>query len=246
VNVVHQCSNRIISSLSEEARSYLLERCQNVVLEQRATIYEEEQTQQYAYFLDSGFASIVVSMHDGETAEVEMVGREGVVGGFNLLSRANVPVPTRCFIQVAAEGHRIPMPELRRVVQTMPEIRERISAFLQAEMAALTQVAACHRVHEAEQRLSRWLLMAQDRVGGDVLRLTQEFLAEMLGTRRTTVTEVAGGLQRKGLIEYHRGTVKVVNRPELEGVSCGCYRIVTRIYESIYTRDKVALDGHAK
>ena len=78
--------------------------------------------------------------------------------------------------------------------------------------------------------------MAQDRVGGDVLRLTQEFLAEMLGTRRTTVTEVAGGLQRKGLIEYHRGTVKVVNRTELEGVSCGCYRIVTRIYESIYAR----------
>jgi CRP-like cAMP-binding protein len=233
--VAHQCSNRIISSLSEEARSYLLERCQNVVLAQRAVIYEEEQAQQYAYFLDSGFASIVVSMQGGETAEVEMVGREGVVGGFNLLSRANVPVPTRCFIQVAAEGHRIPMPELRRIFQAMPEIRERVSAFLQAEMAALTQVAGCHRVHEAEQRLSRWLLMAQDRVGGDVLRLTQEFLAEMLGTRRTTVTEVAGGLQRKGLIEYHRGTVKVVNRTDLEGVSCGCYSIVTRIYESIYT-----------
>ena len=126
----------------------------------------------------------------------------------------------------------------------MTALRVRLSGItpLQGAIAANRQQwrdeveAACHRVHEAEQRLSRWLLMAQDRVGGDVLRLTQEFLAEMLGTRRTTVTEVAGGLQRKGLIEYHRGTVKVVNRTELEGVSCGCYRIVTRIYESIYAR----------
>lgn len=174
-------------------------------------------------------------MQGGETAEVEMIGPEGVAGGFSLLSQVTVPVPTRCFIQIAAQAHRIPMGELRKAFQTFPDVRERISAFVQTEIATLMQIAGCHRVHEAEQRLARWLLMAHDRVEGDVLRLTQEFLAEMLGTRRTTVTEIAGALQRRGFIEYQRGVVHVVNRTGLESAACDCYRVVKKIYDGLYT-----------
>ena len=173
-------------------------------------------------------------MQGGETAEVQMIGPESVAGGFALLGRTAAQVPTRCFIQISAQAQRIPMSELRKAFETMPDVRERISAALQAEIATLMQIAGCHRVHDAEQRLARWLLMAQDRVEGDVLRLTQEFLGEMLGTRRTTVTEVAGSLQRKKFIEYQRGVVHVVDRAGLESAACDCYKIVKRIFDGLY------------
>jgi CRP-like cAMP-binding protein len=221
--------------LTEESRSYLLDRCQTITLEQRAVLFEEEESPSHAYFLESGFASVVASMQGGETAEVEMIGPEGVAGGFSLLGRTAVPIPTRCFIQIAAEAHKIPLSELRKAFQIFPDVQDRISQFLQVEIAVLMQIAGCHRVHEAEPRLARWLLMAHDRVEGDVLRLTQEFLAEMLGTRRTTVTEIAGLLQRRGFIEYQRGVVNVVNRTGLESAACDCYRVVKKIYDSLYT-----------
>jgi CRP-like cAMP-binding protein len=209
----------------------LLDHCKSVALEQRALLFEEDEPPAYAYFLDSGFASVVASMQGGESAEVEMIGPEGVVGGFGLLGGVTAAVPTRCFIQIAAQAQRIPMSELRKAFETMPDVRERISASLQAEIATLMQIAGCHRVHDAEQRLARWLLMAQDRIEGNVLRLTQEFLGEMLGTRRTTVTEVAGILQKKRCIEYHRGVVHVVDREGLEGAACDCYKVVKRIFD---------------
>jgi CRP-like cAMP-binding protein len=228
-------SNRLLASLSEGSRNHLLARCESVLLEQRTIIHVEEETPPYAYFLESGFASVVATMQGGETAEVEMIGSEGVVGAFGLLGPSNIPIPTRCFIQMSAEARRLPTGELRKAFEGIPEVRERISSFFQAELATLMQIAGCHRVHEAEQRLSRWMLMAHDRVGGDTLRLTQEFLAEMLGTRRTTVTEVAGSLQRQGYIEYQRGAVRIVDRAGLESAACDCYNIVRRIYQNIYT-----------
>lgn len=233
--MAHECKNRLLSSLTEESRSYLFDRCQIVTLEQRAVLFEEEESPSHAYFLESGFASVVASMQGGETAEVEMVGPEGVAGGFSLLGRTTVPIPTRCFIQIAAQAHKIPLSELRKAFHLFPDVQDSISQFLQVEIAVLMQIAGCHRVHEAEQRLARWLLMAHDRVEGDVLRLTQEFLAEMLGTRRTTVTEIAGLLQRRGFIEYQRGVVHVVNRPGLESAACDCYRVVKKIYDGLYT-----------
>ena len=204
-----------------------------LLLEQRFVCFEAEERPAYAYFLDNGFASVVSSMRNGDTAEVEMIGNEGIVGGFCLLSNSLSPNPTRCFIQITAHALRISMNDMRHAFQTMPDVREKTSAFLQAEIAVLSQVAGCHRMHDAAQRLARWLLMAHDRVGNDVLRLTQEFLAEMLGTRRPTVTEIAGELQRLGYIEYHRGTVTIVNRPGLETAACECYATIRRIYQNI-------------
>ncbi|WP_263380865.1 Crp/Fnr family transcriptional regulator [Granulicella paludicola] len=223
-------SNTLIAAMPDEARAVLLKRCQTVNLPQRFICYEAEERPTFCYFLETGFASVVATMQNGETAEVEMIGREGIVGGSILLGSPSIPTPTRCFIQVAAQALRISSADMLEVFQQHPEIHNAILSFFQMEIAALGQIAGCHRIHDAEQRLSRWLLMAQDRVGNTALHLTQEFLAEMLGTRRTTVTEVAGSLQRRGMIEYQRGTVVIVNRAALEEAACECYGILRRIY----------------
>jgi CRP-like cAMP-binding protein len=125
---------------------------------------------------------------------------------------------------------KVPAAEFRKALRTSEEVRGHLLEYLQGEALILSQVAACHRLHDAEERLSRWLLMAQDRVQMDMLDLTQEFLADMLGARRATVTVVAGTLQRCGLIEYHRGRVKIIDRAGLEDAACDCYRIIRDLH----------------
>jgi CRP-like cAMP-binding protein len=106
--------------------------------------------------------------------------------------------------------------------------------FVQEQTLSVSQIAGCNRLHEAEARLARWLLMAQDRTRSDVLNFTQEFLAMMLGAQRTTVTLVAGDLQRSGLIEYRRGRVKILNRKSLEEAACDCYKVIKNLYNNLY------------
>jgi CRP-like cAMP-binding protein len=173
-----------------------------------------------------------MSMADGGTAEVGLIGREGVVGSFHLLGPA--PVNTNCFIQLDAEGIRIPLADLRKAFRSSEEVRERILEFVQEQALGVSQLAGCQRLHESEERLARWLLMAQDRVASETLNFTQEFLAMMLGAQRTTVTMVAGGLQRGGLIEYRRGKVKILDRENLEAAACDCYQVTKRLYASLY------------
>jgi CRP-like cAMP-binding protein len=131
---------------------------------------------------------------------------------------------------------RIPLSELRKAFRSSEEIRDRILEFVQEHALGLGQIAGCHRLHGAEERLARWLLMAQDRVQSDYLYFTQEFLAMMLGARRTTVTVVAGTLQESGLIEYRRGHVKILNRENLVSAACECYQVVSALYKNLYAR----------
>jgi CRP-like cAMP-binding protein len=232
--VSSQTTNLLLSSLSAESREFLMDASTAVPLPLRTSLYEPDETPAFAYFVTSGIASVVTTVHDGGTAEVGLIGREGVVGALHLLGPA--PVPTSCFIQVAATGRRIPLPELRKAFQSSPEIRQRILEFVQSEILSLAQLAACQRLHEAEERLARWLLMAQDRMQSETLNFTQEFLAMMLGAQRTTVTAVAGSLQQSGLIEYRRGNVKILNRENLEAAACQCYQITKNLYHNLYKR----------
>ena len=227
-------SNRLLSALSPKALDLLTARCSPVDLPLRMQLYEPEQLPRYAYFITSGIASVVAPMLDGGTAEVEVIGREGLVGSFHLLGSA--PVSTHCFIQIAGTGLRIGLPELREAFHASGEIRGRILELVQQQALTVSQVAGCNRFHEAEARLSRWLLMAQDRMQSETLSLTQEFLAEMLGTQRTTVTHVAGVLQRAGLIEYRQGLVKIKDRESLEAAACDCYRIAKQLYRNLYSK----------
>ena len=166
--------------------------------------------------------------------EVGLIGREGVVGSLHILGPARVT--TDCFIQTTATSLRIPYTELVKAFRSDVEIQSRLLEFTQVQTLTLSQLAACNRLHENEERLARWLLMAQDRTGSDELELTQEFMGMMLGARRTTVTVIAGVLQRSGLIEYHRGQVKILDRENLEASACDCYRITRELYAGLYAK----------
>jgi CRP-like cAMP-binding protein len=207
--------------------------CVEVDLPLRKSLYEPGIVPMYAYFMTSGIASVVAMMENGGMAEVGLIGREGVVGSFHLLGPAKVS--TSCFIQLEATALRIRFADLANFFRTNDEVRERLLEFVQEQAVSLSQLAGCNRLHDNEERLARWLLMAQDRTQSETLNFTQEFLAMMLGSRRTTVTLIAGLLQRRGLIKYQRGKVKILDRAELEAAACDCYQITKELYTGLYS-----------
>ena len=201
-------------------------------LPRRETLYRADEETSSVFFLTSGAASLVVSAEDGSTAEIDMVGREGMIGALQMIGRES-PI-SLSFMQVSGAGLRVPMAEMRRLFHEVPEIRTRVLQVVQQQTLSISQIAGCNRLHSAEQRLARWLLTAGDRAVTDRLDLTQEFLSEMLGTRRTTVALVAGGLQRSGLIELRRGQVSIVDRERLTAIACSCYQVTRGLAERLF------------
>ena len=233
-----QVSNLLLGTLTPAYRSSLLMRLKPISLPLRTVLYEPDETPKYAHFMTSGLASIVSSMSNGASAEVGVWGKEGVVESFHLLGKAKIP--NRCFIQMEATALRMPFKELQTEFLENREMREAVLQCVQSQGFILGQLAACNRLHEAEQRLGRWLLMVRDRVDSENYYLTQEFLANMLGSRRTTVTAAAGTLQRKGLIEYSRGRIRIVDAPGLEAAACVCYKTVRGLYLNFYGSAPIA------
>lgn len=228
-------SNLFLSGLSPECRNALLAHCRAVEIPIHTNLYEAEETPRYAYFLTSGLASVVTTMSDGGSVEVGLLGHEGIVGGLQLLGP--IPLFTKCVMQLAGTGLRIPLTALQNAFDSSEEIRKRILEFEQQQSIMLAQIAGCNRLHSVEQRLVRWLLMAQDRTHTDVLRFTHEDLAAMIGARRTTVTVLAGDIQARGLFSYSRGKVCILNREGLEAITCSCYAIAKSSYTNLYTRN---------
>jgi len=225
-------TNRLLESLSQEASNFLMSRSTPVDLPVRTRLFEAEQTPSHAFFLTSGMASIVTTMEDGGTAEVGVVGVEGLIGGVHLMGPAKVS--TNSFMQLSGAGLKIPFPELKKAFMESEEIRSRILEFNQEQSLTVSQIAGCNRLHEAEERLARWMLMANDRTQMNPLNFTQEFLGMMLGARRTTVTLVAGILQKAGLIEFTRGRVMIVDREKLTAAACDCYPIARDLFVNLY------------
>jgi CRP-like cAMP-binding protein len=208
----------------------------------RTFLYSAEALPEYAYFMTSGIASLVAEMADGKSAEVGVIGHEGIVGAFHLLGPA--PLPTECFIQITATALRIRLSDLRTAFRNSEETRDRVLEFVQEQSLSLSQLAGCNRLHEQEERLARWLLMVHDRTQTDVLEITQEFLAQMLGAKRTTVTVVASALQREGLIEYTRGKIRILDRGRLEVAACGCYQVARSLYVNLYKQPRTESAAH--
>ncbi len=224
--------NLLLNALSPVSRDTLLARAQPVDLPLRTVLYQPGVEPRYAYFLTTGIASVVTSSFEGGAVEVGVIGSEGLVGSLHLLGPALTP--TECFMQLPGSALRIRFHDLRRAFQDSPEIRSRVLECVQVRALTLSQIAGCHRLHNAEQRLARWLLMVQDRVQQETLALTQEFLAEMLGSQRTTVSAVAALFQKSGLIEYTRGNLSILDRPGLEAAACGCYAITRELLANLY------------
>ena len=228
-------TNLLLDILSPASCNRILALATQVTLPIRTSLIKPDQQLSHAYFVTSGIASVVIELAEGGTAEVALIGNEGLVGGLDLLGPARTP--SHCFIQVAATAYRVPYAGLRTLFLESEEIRMRILEAVQQQSMAMSQLAACNKLHEAEPRLARWLLMVQDRVQEETLVLTQEFLAQMLGTQRTTVVMVAGALQRSGIIEYKRGKVKILSREDLESAACECYGVAHHLLKNLY-RDK--------
>jgi CRP-like cAMP-binding protein len=223
-----QPSNLLLSALSPAYRASLLTRLKPVTLPTRTVLYEPNEVPKYAHFMISGMASVVSSMSNGASAEVGIWGHEGLVESLQLLG--NAKIPTRCFMQVEGSALRMPYKDIQREFLDKEELRDCVLQGVQSHGFILGQLAACNRLHEAEERLARWLLMVRDRVESDTFTLTQKFLATMLGSRRTTVTAAAGALQRRGLIRYSRGRIQIVDSATLETVACECYPLVRNLY----------------
>ena len=190
-------------------------------------LYEAHETPKFAHFLTSGIASVVTTMKDGGSVETGMWAREGLAECMHLSGSDRIP--SRCFMQMGGTALRMPFVDLARDVENMKPLRAAMHRSIQTQALILGQLVACNRLHEVEERLARWLLMLQDRTQGDELLITQEFLAEMLGSRRTTVTLAAGALQRIGLIEHHRGRVHILDRERLESAACECYPVIRKL-----------------
>jgi CRP-like cAMP-binding protein len=216
--------NRVLASLPACELEHLTPHLIPVTLEVSKTLLNAGEVITQAYFLEDGLASIVVSMTNGDSVEVGVVGREGMSGLPILFG--TLSVPTHTFMQISGAGFRISSDRLRDEYAKPGTLRTSLQNYLQTHLVQTSQAAACNRLHEAEQRLAKWLLICCDRTGSHRLTLTHEFMAQMLGTRRPTVTLAAGILHRAGLIEYSRGHVTILDPDGLEKAACECYRAV--------------------
>lgn len=223
-------TNTILSSLPESEVNSVSPYLEFQELPLHTVLVDPAEPLRYAYFLHTGAASFVVPTSEGRSVEVGLVGKSGLVGlplAFGV-KKSNL----RIAMQFAGTGHRIKAEDLQRVLPSMPHLQSIMCRFTLLQGMQAAQTAACNRLHNLEQRLARWLLMTQDRVGPDFL-ITQEYLAELLGTGRPSVSLAASQMQKAGAIRYSRGLMKVVNRGLLEEISCECYVIVRRFYRDL-------------
>ena len=189
----------------------------------------------YVFFPVSGLISVDALTEGGESVEVGVIGREGLAGVCGLLGHPQMGHSV--MMQGSGTGLRVRANLLRDEFRKGGEFTQLVHSFLYMQMTQMSQSVLCNRLHAVEVRMARWMLTACDRMQTDSLQITQEFLAQMLGSRRSTVTVAAGQMQRDGLIDYARGRVRVVDRPGLEALSCECYTIVRDTYEKLLGRD---------
>ncbi len=213
--------NSILRSIPENEYSLLRDHLEPLDLPPQHILHEAGAKIDYAYFLNDGMASLVVLTSDGRSVEVAIVGKEGIVGTPLVvgLNRG----PHRAVMQIVGSGLRVKSAVLMDTLRSAPQMRLIWNRYVLIQGLQVAQIAACNRLHEIEQRLARWLLMCQDRIDSEILLVTHEFLAQMLGTGRPSVSLAAGILQRCGLIENARGTVTILNRTGLENAACECY-----------------------
>ena len=229
-----QVGNEILNSIPESEYNRLRTELEFVHLPHHHILHEAGERIEFAYFLNEGLASLVVLTSDGRSVEVAIVGHEGVVG--TPLAVGLHRGPYRSIMQISGTALRIKAELLEALLLETPELRLLLNRFVLVQGLQIAQIAACSRLHEIEQRLARWLLMCQDRVESEYLPVTHEFLAQMLGTGRPSVSLAAGILQKQGTIENARGSVKILNREALESAACECYRAIQHFNRSLGTR----------
>ena len=221
-----EVGNIILRSLPRKESTQLFPSMEFVRLQLHQVLHEAGEAIRSGYFLNSGLGSVLTTQPDGKTVEVGLIGKEGFVGvpvifGFKTSG-------LRVITQGDGTAYRVDVDTLLRILPKCPELEKQLQRFSMMMGMQSTQLAACNRLHDVVERLARWLLMSHDRIGVATLPLTQEFLSQMLGTRRASVTVAAGSLQKAGMIQYSRGSVNILDRPKLEATACDCYQVIER------------------
>jgi CRP-like cAMP-binding protein len=224
--------NLTLSALPETCLVKLTPHLQPIDLPQGSVLITPERSIQWIYFLEHGMCSMTNLNAAGTPVEVGIIGREGLIGAPMLLGQPRTL--NRMIMQGAGSGFRARADSMRSFLAETPELLAPLHNFVYALLEQTTQLVLCNRLHSLESRLARWLLMTSDFMESRSLRLTQEYLAEMLGVGRPAVTIAAGTLQRAGILVYSRGLIEIANRELLTASACECYRIIRDTYKRVY------------
>jgi CRP-like cAMP-binding protein len=231
--------NHLLASLDQETLAAVVARAEHVRLEERTPIYDSGEPIAHVDFPLCGLISIVAISRDGSTVEVGPVGCDGMVGLPVFLGGGTDPL--EAFVQVGwVEALRVCTPAFVELLEEHAHLEGVMRRYVQWSYFGMAQWVLCARLHPLEERMARWLLMCHDRLGIDQFALTHEYLAEMLGVRRASVTIAAGTLRKAGLIEYHRGIVSILDRPRLEDAACECNRVSAAEYVRLIGREPKA------
>jgi CRP-like cAMP-binding protein len=230
-------SNQLLAALPEAERQRWLPQLERVVLPLGQVLYESGTTQSHVCFPTTGIVSLLYVMENGASAEIAVVGNEGIVGVS--LFMGGESTPSRAVVQSAGLGFRLKAQTIKDEFNRAGPVMHLLLRYTQALITQMAQTAVCNRHHSLDQQLCRWLLISLDRLEGSELVMTQELIANMLGVRREGVTEAALKLQNQGLIRYARGHINVVDRPGLERRVCECYAVVKKEYDRLLP-DKLA------
>jgi CRP-like cAMP-binding protein len=217
-------SNRLLASLSAEDAGRLMPALKVVSFDQGHVLSQPGDEIDYIYFPLSGMISLLAVMKDGKAIETATVGREGVVGAVAGLGLHTTL--TRAVVQTPLLASTVAADAFRKAVQASQALRDLVVRYNEVLLGQVQVTAACNALHPIHARLARWILQTKDRVDGDVVPLTQELLSEMLGVRRSSVSEVAHKLQSAGLIRYSRGSIEIIQRRALEAAACECYQTI--------------------
>jgi CRP-like cAMP-binding protein len=229
----NQTGNRLLNCLPKNEYKSLIHSEKAISFDHGDEVYREDSLGglSHVYFPTSGMISLTVLMENGKEVEAGTVGREGMIG-LSIAQGLDFS-PTKAISQISGEGLLIPVSAFLKAMKrggTLDKLVRRYSAF---SLRYTSQTVACNLLHSVKQRMCRWLLMCRDRVESEEFVLTHEFLAEMLGVRRQSVTVIAGKLQAASLITYHRGVIRILNRKRLEAASCECYEVTKAFYDRI-------------
>lgn len=229
IGMLNSGKNRLLAALPRAGRQGLLACCEQVELRSTEVMCRTGDRVRHAYFPTEGAISLVTMLDDGSSLEVCGVGQEGMLGSSLIMGRATSM--DHAIVQQAGVAWRLSTLSFQQQLRANADLRKRMNCYVSVLMGQLALMAACAHHHPAEARFVRWLLMARDRACSNQFHTTQEFAATMLGVRRAGITEAATSLRNRGLIDYRRGVITILDEHGLERMSCGCYQGGNAIYE---------------
>ena len=225
--------NRLLAALPEHLYQKLVPHLQPVELPQHTVLYNAGEHYDYAYFPSHSIVSTVTIMENGSTTEIGVIGNEGMVGLPIILNTGCTN--STAIVQVGNGGYKMPATLLQNEMNRHEELKHLLMCYVQARIVELGQTAGCNRYHNVEQRFARWLLTVSENIQKNEFQLTQEFISQMLGVRRSGVSEVASKFQREGIITYSRGKIKIISQTKLKASSCECYGLIQREFAWLLT-----------